>query len=272
MREKLEKLEKIRRVLGLILPHLQLSARALGAVEKARSIDGRIDARLAAGVDAVRMSLLLTAGEVANACLPESRHAIRPRRPLPRRGLIVAAAAAVCSRGGRGRPRPSPAGSGKSPAPNTILNVTPRQAVPAPPSVSPLHSTFNPAHKATFYSIKVAAAHQGKLIYSWHLAPPKGNASCNKFGSIFGSPNRAVWHHAATDGCTHLGVQHLGTVTVTIRSRYWQCTASFFGTLTLERGAAEGLHPHLGEQGNHARNRCPRPSTICRCAARIHAG
>jgi hypothetical protein len=42
----------------------------------------------------------------------------------------------------------------------------------------------------------------------------------------------AAWHHAGTDGCTHNGVQHLGTVHVTVTTSAWRCTASFFGTLT----------------------------------------
>ena len=231
VREKLEKVQKIRRALGLILPHLQITARALATIEKLRSIEGRLDSNGASGLDAVRMSLVLVAAEVAEASLAESRHPVRPLlRRLPRLWLVGAALillaagiAIALSLGGH---------SNKAAAPNTILNVTPQQGIPPAPTVSPLRSTFNPTQRATFYSIAVTAAHQGKLIYSWHLNPPKDNQTCNKFGSIFGSPNRAVWHHASTDGCTHLGVQHLGTVTVTIRSRYWQCTASFFGTLT----------------------------------------
>ncbi|MBV8258643.1 MAG: hypothetical protein JO073_12575, partial [Actinobacteria bacterium] len=39
-------------------------------------------------------------------------------------------------------------------------------------------------------------------------------------------------HHSATDGCTHYGIQHDGTVFVTVTTKSWTCTESFFGTLT----------------------------------------
>ena len=64
------------------------------------------------------------------------------------------------------------------------------------------------------------------------LSTPKGNPTCNKFHPVAGKPNEAVWHHASTDGCTHNGIQHLGTVHVTVTTSAWTCTASFFGTLS----------------------------------------
>jgi hypothetical protein len=229
--EKLDKVEKILGALARALPQLQLAARALTTVEKARDVNERIDARFAAGVDAVRMSLLLTVNDVAAACLPESRHAVRQARPLPKRWLLGAAAVLAVA-GAAIAITLIGNGSGKTTAPNTILNVVPQLGTPSAPTVSPLRATFDPAQKATFYSISVTAARQGKLIYSWRLDPPADNRSCNSFGSVLGSPNRAVWRHAVTDGCTHAGGQHPGTVTVTVRSRYWQCSASFVGSLT----------------------------------------
>jgi hypothetical protein len=238
VREKLEKVESLRRALGLILPHLQLTARALATVEKLRSVEGQLDPSSAAGLDAARMSLLLAAAEAWEASLPESRHAvIAARPPLPMRWLVAAAlvlaaaavAIAVTLTGG----------SKKTDAPNTILNVTPATGVPPAPKLTRISSTFNPAQRATYYSVGANASRQGKLIYTWHLSPPKYNPTCDKFGSVFGSPNRAVWHHSGTDGCSHIGLtgnQHTGTVTVTITTRYWQCTTSFFGTLTANGG------------------------------------
>lgn len=232
VREKLEKVEKLRRALGLIMPHLQVVARALATVEKLRSVEGRLDPPSAAGMDAARMSLLLAAAEAWEASLPESRYAVTAARPaLPRRWLVGAAvvlaaalvAIVVSLTGGSGK---------KTAAPVTILNVTPVKGIPAAPTVSPLRSTFDPEQRASFYSISVRATRQGTPRYTWHLTPPKDSPSCNKFGSVFGSLSRAVWHHADTDGCTHIGTQHLGTVTVTIATRYWECSASFFGTLT----------------------------------------
>jgi hypothetical protein len=232
VREKLEKVEKLRTVLLEVVPHLQLTARALANVEKLRSADGQLDSLSAAGVDAARMSLLLVAADAWEASLPEPRHAVtQPKPRMPRRWLIGAAvvlAAAVIAivvslTGGSAK---------KGATPDTILNVTPVQGIPPAPTVSPLRSTFNAVQKATFYVISVTAAHQGTTLYSWHLTPPKNDPGCNKFGTVIGAPNRAVWHHAATDGCTHAGAQQLGTVTVTVTTRYWQCTESFVGSLT----------------------------------------
>ncbi len=115
------------------------------------------------------------------------------------------------------------------PAPHTTVSAT--IAVPAAaPQVSPVRATFVEAQRATFYAVAVVA--QGTVSYAWHLTPPKGNAGCNRFAPVPGSPNKAVWHHADTDGCAHTGFQHNGTVSVTVTTKDWKCTATFFGTLT----------------------------------------
>jgi hypothetical protein len=52
---------------------------------------------------------------------------------------------------------------------------------------------------------------------------------------VRGKPNEAVWHHADTDGCNHTTMGpagHPGTVTVTVKTNAWSCTATFFGTNT----------------------------------------
>ena len=136
VREKLEKVEKLRRVLGLILPHLQVTARALSAVEKLRSVEGRLDPSSAAGIEAARMSLLLAAAEAWHASLPESRHPVTAPQPLPRRWLVGAAVVLVAA--GVAIAVSLTGGSKKTAAPNTILNVTPANGIPAAPEVSPL--------------------------------------------------------------------------------------------------------------------------------------
>ena len=94
-----------------------------------------------------------------------------------------------------------------------------------------MKAVFSEAQRATFYTISVVAPGQ-KATYAWRLSPPKDNPTCTKFHQVAGKPNESVWHHASTDGCTHNGIQHLGTVYVTVTTKAWRCTASFFGTLT----------------------------------------
>ncbi len=229
--ETVATLERLRFVLALILPQVELVARALASLERARGPAGRLGASGVAGLEAARMSLLLAAAQVWEASLPRSRHPLNRARPIPRlwfvgAALILAAAAAAIALTLSRDP------AGKKEAGNTILNVVPSAEVPAAPRLSPLRASSDPAQKATFYSVAVAAARQGRLRYDWHLTPPTDDATCNRFGSIFGSPNRAVWHHAAADGCTHPGPQHLGTVTVKITTRYWECTESLLGSAT----------------------------------------
>ena len=227
--EALEKAEKIRRALDSMLPHLQATARALATVERLRSATGRLDAPSAAGLKAARMSLLLVAAAVFGASLPESRHPITPRRRLPwlwLAGAAVVLAAAVVSIA------VSLAGGSTTGTPNPTLSVIPAIRIPPPPTLSAVRSTLEEQQDATYYSITVHAPHDGTPVYSWHLAPPADDPGCRTFGAVYGSPNRAVWNHGRTDGCTELGPQQLGTVTVTVRTRYWECIESFFGTMT----------------------------------------
>jgi hypothetical protein len=112
------------------------------------------------------------------------------------------------------------------------VSVAAPVAGPAAPKVSPVQAVFVEGQRATFYSVAVAAPGQGTVRYEWRLTPPKDNRGCNKFSTVPGSRIKAVWHHADTDGCTHNGFQHNGTVTVTVTTAAWRCVATFFGTLT----------------------------------------
>jgi hypothetical protein len=152
---------------------------------------------------------------------------------VEKRWLVVAASAVVLL-AALGIVLFLPGGSKKAATSTSTLPITPGAptATPPAPKLSPISAVFDPAQRATFYVISVRATGQGTPNYSWHLSPPKDNPDCNKFGSIAGAPERAIWHHADSDGCSHTGTQHLGTVTVTVTTRAWECKASFFGTLT----------------------------------------
>jgi hypothetical protein len=170
-----------------------------------------------------------------------------PRIDLPpARWLVLAALVLVLAvvgtfigfRGGSGK------GKAGVVSRTSTLPVTPvvPTATPPAPTLSPVRAVFDPAQRATFYTIAVRAPLQGTPSYSWRLAPPSDDPDCNKFGSVPGAPNRAVWHHADTDGCSHAGVQHTGTVSVTVTTRAWVCSASFFGSLTRSGSPPQRCH------------------------------
>jgi hypothetical protein len=237
--EKLDKIERIRRALGLLLPHLQVVTRALTAVQRLRALVQQLEPQPAAAVEAARMSLLLGLGGLWDAML-EHGPRVRARRPRVRARWIAVAAAAIVAivlaialaSGGKSKPSASPPTTSTPTTTTTTTTATTTQArVPAAPRLSPVKAVFSEAQRATFYTIAVAAPGQS-ATYAWRLSPPKDNPTCNNFHEVAGQPNEAVWHHANTDGCTHNGIQHLGTVYVTVTTSAWRCTASFFGTLT----------------------------------------
>jgi hypothetical protein len=142
--------------------------------------------------------------------------------------ILAAVLAIVLSSGGKHTPAAvvttKPGGS----APTT----TAASPVPQAPRLAPVQAVFSEAERATHYTIAVTVPGNVATTYAWRLSPPQGNPTCDKFQAVPGKPNEAVWHHASTDGCTHNGIQHLGTVYVTVTTSAWRCTASFFGTLT----------------------------------------
>jgi hypothetical protein len=228
VRVKLDRVERIRRALGLVLPHLQSLVHGLSVAE-------RVDA-----VQRHRSDLAAALAGVWVAAVPEAVDAGAPRkRRPPRRTLIsaaiaivmlVALAAALATRGGDTARPPEPAGAATpSPAPSAPTQQRAPTPVPSAPKVSPIHSSFVEAQKTTFYTIDVAAKGQGTPKVEWRLATPPGNPTCNDFEVL--APEKAAWHHGGSD-CVHNGFQHAGTVTATVTTTAWRCVATFFGTLT----------------------------------------
>jgi hypothetical protein len=84
-------------------------------------------------------------------------------------------------------------------------------------------------------SAAVSASGQGSPSFAWRLTPPQADPTCDHFSVVEDKPNEAVWHHADADGSNHNAMGpagHLGTVTVTVKTAAWECTATFFGTST----------------------------------------
>ena len=165
---------------------------------------------------------------------------VPPRRVVRRRRWLAPAAVVVLLGGGVGIALAVGGGSKKrtiaqAPISTAGPPTTAASASTAPPApaVSPVRATFDPAQKATFYT--VSASGQGSPSFAWRLTPPPADPTCDHFSVVAGKPNEAVWHHADTDGCNHNAMGpagHLGTVTVTVKTVAWECTATFFGTNT----------------------------------------
>jgi hypothetical protein len=233
VRVKLDRVERIRRALALILPHLQSLVRGLSIAE-------RVDA-----VQRHRGDLAAALAAVWEAAIPEPADAAPPASRAPKRRTLISAAiaivmlvalvAALVSRGGKTTSAPEPAGAATPTAPAAPQATAPAK-VPAAPTVSPIHSEFVEAQKTTFYTIDVKAKGQGTPTYSWKLSPPPENPTCHDFEVV--SPAKAAWHHGGSD-CLHNGFQHNGTITVTVPTSTWRCVASFFGTITKDGAPAQ---------------------------------
>lgn len=254
VREKLEKIERTRRVLAALLPHLQTVTRALATVERLQQLERRLEPQAAAGVEAARLTLLLGLTQLWDEIVSRPPRAVRPRSRVPGRWIVaavvvaaaVALAVALATLGSSKHtaataPLTTTATAATTAASTSAATTT--TAAPAPaapqPKLSPVKGVFDPAQRATFYTVTVTSAGQGAPTYTWRLAPPKNDPGCNRFAPVPGSPDEAVWHHADTDGCAHIGIQHTGTVTVTVTTADWQCMQSFFGTLTHDGTAAQ---------------------------------
>ena len=244
VRVKLEKIERIRGVLFRILPNLQAVTRALSVVQKVHALEGRLEPAPAAGLAAAQASLVLSADDVWAEGLPGAAPEPHVRRLSKRTKWITAVLAAVAAVA-IGAAVGVALSGGSSPKPKAVVTETNAAAPPAPatttaaapvvgpkPSLLPVNAVFDPNQRATFYTVSVEQGGEPVSAYRWSLTTPPGNPTCNKFGPIPGKPNEAVWHHADTDGCTHNGIQHDGTVHVTVLSAHWSCSESFFGTLT----------------------------------------
>jgi hypothetical protein len=234
VRVKLEKVERIRGILLRLLPNLQAVTRALGVVQKLNTLEGRLEPAPAAAVAASHASLVLDVSDLWAAALGGPPSGVRVRR-LSRRtkwvgavaaAVVVAIAGIALASGGSNKPKPVVIET----APATTTAASP--AVGPKPSLLPVKAVFDPNQRATFYTVGIEQGGEPVVSYAWTLTTPPGNPTCNTFAPIPGKPNEAVWHHADTDGCTHNGIQHDGTVHVTVRSAHWSCKESFFGTLT----------------------------------------
>jgi hypothetical protein len=225
VRVKLDRVERVRRALGMLLPHLQTIVRGLSVAERVQTVEGH------------RGELLSALGTVWDAAIPSGgSHATTARPRVQRRWLVAAALVAVAiiialviASGGSKKSAP-PAAAAATTQQQTTAPVSTAPTVAPAPKLTPVHAEFVEAQRETVYTISATGG--GAATYRWQLTPPKGNPTCNKFAPVPDKPNEAVWHHADTDGCTHTGFQHLGLVTVTVTTADWECTATFFGTLT----------------------------------------
>lgn len=238
VRVKLEKVERIRGVLLRVLPHLQAAVRALGVVQKLHALEGRLDPAPAAGAAAARSTVIVAAGSVWEALQPGAAPAPRIRVKKWTKWAVLAAAVLVGGIVGAvlttGSTSPKAVVVETTPVAATTIpaTTTAAPAIGPKPAMLPVTAQFVEAERATFYTVSLEQGGEPVTAYRWSLTTPPGNPTCNKFAPVPGKPSEAVWHHADTDGCSHNGIQHDGTVHVDVVSAHWSCTESFFGTLT----------------------------------------
>ena len=242
VRVKLERIERTRKVLGLIMPHLQAVARSLATAERFVAVEHRLMPEHAVAAEASQLSLLLDLASLWETVLPPGPPAGRAHGPRRSRRPLLIAAVVVLIGAGVGIAFAVSGGGGKkavvtvsttTTTTTAATTSTPAATVPAAPKVSPVHATFDQNLRATFYTINASEQGGGPPSYAWTLTPPRADPTCNRFSTVH--PNEAVWHHSDTDGCNHalMGpAGHLGTVTVTVKNAFWTCTATFFGTNT----------------------------------------
>jgi hypothetical protein len=242
VRVKLEKIERIRGVLLRLLPNLQAITRALGVVQRLHTLEGRLEPAPAAAVAAAQSSLVLDASQLWSEVFAGGGAGAPAARRLSRRTRRVATVAAAAiigvivgialAAGGSTKPKPVITETNAAAPPAAPTTTT--AAIGPKPSMLPVSAVFDPNRRATFYTVGVEQGGEPVVTYTWSLTTPPGNPTCDKFAPVPGKPFEAIWHHASTDGCTHNGIQHDGTVHVTALTAHWACKESFFGTLTRE--------------------------------------
>jgi hypothetical protein len=242
VRVKLEKIERIRGVLLRRLPNLQAITRALGVVQRLHTLEERLEPAPAAAVAAAQSSLVLDASQLWSEVFAGGGAGAPAARRLSRRTRWVATVAAAAiiivivgialAAGGSTKPKPVITETNAAAPPAAPTTTT--AAIGPKPSMLPVSAVFDPNRRATFYTVGVEQGGEPVVTYTWSLTTPPGNPTCDKFASVPGKPFEAIWHHANTDGCTHNGIQHDGTVHVTALTAHWACKESFFGTLTRE--------------------------------------
>lgn len=96
VREKLDRVERTRRVLGFLLPHLQAIARSLATAEKALSLEHKLFPEHVAAAEASRQLMLVDLASLWDAAIPKGRFPSRRiRRRRPRRTNLALAGTAV---------------------------------------------------------------------------------------------------------------------------------------------------------------------------------
>jgi hypothetical protein len=100
VREKLERVERIRRVLGLTLPHLQAVVRSLTTAERFVAVEHRLLPHHAAASEASRLTLLLDLSSLWQEVLPGGSPAPPPRRVVRRERWLALAAVVILLGGG----------------------------------------------------------------------------------------------------------------------------------------------------------------------------
>ena len=232
VREKLERVERIRRVLGLILPHLQAVARSLASAQRFVEVERRVLPEHPVAAEASRLALLLDLSGLWQSVLPDGSPMVPPRRVVRRRRRLARVRRAPSVRVRRRQQETdnrAGADLDRRPSDNRCVGepgAARAGCLPRPRDLRPgaesdlLHGLgVRPRVAALRLEADTAAGRPD--------VPP-----------LFGGRGQAERSRVASRRRRRLQSQrdgpagHLGTVTVTVKTAAWECTATFFGTNT----------------------------------------
>lgn len=107
------------------------------------------------------------------------------------------------------------------------------------PRLAPLHAQFIRSGSKTVYTER-AADPDGRTLYYHYSLTEHNDGDCLEFFGPSRAPaadhigrNQAVWHHAASDGCSHElegPMGHQGTIEVVVTDKVFRCTATYDGS------------------------------------------
>jgi hypothetical protein len=102
------------------------------------------------------------------------------------------------------------------------------------PSLSPIEATFSTVLRRTDYEVHVSDPEPGPTEWDWTLEPPADDPGCKRSSANLSgrTVSTLIWYHADEDGCSHIGTDHAGRITVHAKTGDYECTATITGSST----------------------------------------
>jgi hypothetical protein len=100
------------------------------------------------------------------------------------------------------------------------------------PQITVIEAKFNEELRATFYDVHLNDPVAPTSTWTWEFQPPPDDLTCKRFSVVTQEQafSQAVWYHSNDDGCSHKGIDHNGTIEVTVVNGDYTCNATITGT------------------------------------------